>query len=863
MPAAPQIDPVVALRSRVDLSEYVFPPTSPRWLIALSKVAENDLGALALLGPGGLHVPGVSKYRRVSLDAVSLLLTAFATSVRATGRHVAVGLPPGGRHLPLLIASASILADAIQRAQALAARKAFTRLSGVLVVSTDLDIRSRYSDLRVQNEALDTAYPGSRMKPTGEQVPLRPAAGQAGGKGVCFLLPGQNLPRTNIKPALAIIDLRYGRLSKRARDIALWSCRLHAHTEVLALYTLGDRDTVDALTKLGFDDLPIDHSAVATCSCNTATPSPDSGPVELSLLKSPSYLDREHEVIPIAGNDLEPSLITARRTICEQQQQEGLGLNRARWILATLTHMPVPLVWYEQSARNFGRSTLSRLIDHLLVRYDEGTGATMQSLKMQFEAVAHRLQTNNPRAVLIKSLLPQMVQDAGRVLLLVRDRVVQRALQNWLDLEAFPGAPWLQNVEIRACPDYSPISGERYPLVVVNGTFPRRYRWIAGAALGHVVKFLAYSSEIDSITNQLGEVYADQFLLSRSQQRDRTLCGIVAKDDRSPRRREGGVSPLRLKRPPKPPDPKKPEAVVVRNLLDLSGTFAAATKVAEQKARELEKIRCLSWEDAADEEVPGDSEMNATEEPAHKDDVSCVQLYVLSSKQGDGFLWLAEDDVVECVLKSSREQISRVTADELQVEDILILVEEDARYSLFDRVVDLAQDQPNFRYLAAFRKAWQDAMRMLAAKYDCPRYGYSKALEELRNAGSSITTELSVRNWVMGRVIGPDDLSSIKAVGTVIDFEPLIRDARDFDKAFRTIRGVHQGLGRRLTRAIRESSRNLVARDEPQEPDSLTDYIWLPMTELLETVDLAEVRGLSENPSMIAPHRVGRFIPTG
>jgi hypothetical protein len=115
----------------------------------------------------------------------------------------------------------------------------------------------------------------------------------------------------------------------------------------------------------------------------------------------------------------------------------------------------------------------------------------------------------------------------------------------------------------------------------------------------------------------------------------------------------------------------------------------------------------------------------------------------------------------------------------------------------------------------------------------------------------------------MGHVIGPDDLSSIKAVGDVVNFEPLVRNAREFDKAFRTIRGVHQGLGRRLTRAIRESSRNLVGSDERQEADPLTDYIWLPMTELLETVDLVEIRGKSENSSMIAPHRVGRFLPTG
>jgi len=174
MPSNFQNDPSAILRSQVDLSPYAFAHGSPRWLLALTRYLCEDLGALAMLGPNGLNLLTYAGAQRVRPDAFTLCIAALASCSRHTGKRSALGLPPGARHLPLIIAAVSILADALQRAQASASGTVNrANLSGVLVVSTDLDIRSRYRDLRVKDEALDDAFPGSRMRPTGEQIPLR------------------------------------------------------------------------------------------------------------------------------------------------------------------------------------------------------------------------------------------------------------------------------------------------------------------------------------------------------------------------------------------------------------------------------------------------------------------------------------------------------------------------------------------------------------------------------------------------------------------------------------------------------------------------------------------------------------------
>src|ERR1044071_2814749 len=419
-------EPIKLLRRQANLSGYLFPENSPKWLGSLNRVLAEDLGALAVLGPSGISLRDIPSGDQRRPDSLSLCLASLVDSLRGTGRRIALGLPAGSRHLPLLFSAVSVLGDALRKAEG----STNSSLTGALIVSTDLDVRSRYCDLCVKTESLDSVYPGSRMKPNGEQVALTPKGSQSFAKGVCFLLPPQELPRARMKPSLAILDFRYARLSKRAYDIANWSCGLHKHTTVVALYTVGDRDTLEALNKLNFETMPIDHIACGCCA-KLKPQELGPGPVEWNVQRSLGYLQRDHEVIAVEDTEFESHLAAAQRMIDEHGHKDFASIRRAKWIVRALGQMPVPLIWYEQSARNQGRSTLKRLIDLLTVRHETGMGVALQSLRMQFEVILKYLEEKNPRSAKLKEVLPAIVKEHGKLLVLVRDRISQSALQNW------------------------------------------------------------------------------------------------------------------------------------------------------------------------------------------------------------------------------------------------------------------------------------------------------------------------------------------------------------------------------------------------------------------------------------------------
>ncbi len=854
------------LRSHLDFSPYTPSANAPRWLCDLANIAGNDLGVLALLGPSGInvsHEPG--KRSRAMPDAAGIFLAGLAGLICTTRRRLAIGIPPAGRHLPLLLAGSTVLANTLKHSLS----KDGSTDGCVLVISPDLDLRSRYCDLFVDRQSLEEVYAGSRMRPTGERVALRPGVHIQHSRGVCFFLPGLVLPaKIKFRPALIILDLRYSRWTKRASDLAKWVVEVGRDAGIVVLYSLGDSDTAFALSSAGFPDLPFDHSAINACSERVMKPLNihKELTIDWKLVEVPSYLRREHEVVEVkCAETIEAIFTTIGTLIDEQKQKDTPDLNRARWLLATLRHLPVPLIWYEQAARRLGRSTLRSLISKLGVqgRYNSEIGAVIQSLRMQFDQLYQILNASNLRSQALQTLLPCVLNTVPneQVLLLVRDNVTESAVQNWLELEAFPGTDWLSRVIVKSCSNYYNMATHKYAAVVVNGIFPRRYKWIAGASLGTLVTFLAYPHEVDVIEHQLRSVYGDQVRTEQAVRRDRAMSQFVSRSVCPSVDSESTIPYLQFKRPQ-----QKPAKTIVsesETRTKLSEDMGLNNRAFENVQEILSIVNLAAWkEDVSDEESP-DEDKDDTGVGDHEDVVSCIRLRVRSQMLGEGVLWLAVDDIIDFVRASLPNDIQRAIPQMLQPRDVLLLMNEGRRLNLFDQFVDLAEDQPEMHHLAAYRRTWREAIQRMVARYqEKGRPNYAAMLRSLRSAGATIQSEPAVRAWVQDQVIGPDNIASIVAVGRVSGIESLVHQAKAFDQTFRDIRSIRQGIGRRLNSAIRRHFKHFAERMPEVSKDTLDSRLGLPLDELLETIDLAEVITVGDHIEKIISHRVGRIRPT-
>lgn len=874
LPRTQILSTAAKLQSIVDWSKYKPAPDAPDWLARMAHLSSGRAGALALLTPTGLSVKGAERRMRPPLDPAVMYIVGLADFFRNSGRCVAVPIPPAASHLPLLLAGASVLGETLSDP----ARAGSGR--GVLLVSLDLDLRSRYCSLAVGGESLDYAHPGSRMRPDGSCVPLRVGRAENSG-GVCFFLPGLQLPRKiAIQPALIVLDLRYARLSKRASDLADWAVRIAGTAGVLTLYTLGDSNSAAALRKAGFGEVPLDHAAIETCdgSWVPSQPSPKTDVVRWDLGDAPRYLDRAHEIVAFEQEPaVHETLSGINRLIQEHQNQDTPDLRRARWLLSALVQMPVPLPWYEDAARALGRSTIRRMISHLGAhsdRFSDGLGPVVQTLRMSFDQLYSQMEDGNRRPAAMASLLSRVRGGTQRddhhrakASVLVRDAVMERALASWLESMAGSGAE-SNLANVISCGRFGRASGDSSigRVAVVNGPLPRRYRWIAGSPMASEVFFLCSAEEVDVVDRQLQIFYEPRYSVTNSEARERYLAPIVSLlRRRDVQAQERGPAPLRLVRPAPRTASETPRR---ERLTTVPGGFRElkeAMEVAEGAAQQAQLVQALqpvAWEeDTVDEESLLD-DLQGIGSSIDQDDVECFEVRVDSRQLGIGVVWLQSEEPVDAIRPSRPGDLLRTLPRDLKGGDVILRILDGHRAGLFDRIVDLAEQQPQLQYLAQHRSRWRDAISRLGKRYASGGViDYRGMLTDLRAAGAPIETEIALRGWIKELVIGPEKLASIVAVGKVVGDEAIQRSAREFDKAFRRIRGIRQGIGRRLSGAIRRSFKHVHLGVDPEPKDDLDDALGLPLDELIEGIDLAEVLEVVPGRRLVPAYLIGRFRP--
>ena len=849
----------------VDWKPYRADNGAAPWLQRVAKLSAARSAVLALLGPSGV---GVGKTKPV-LDPATVYLVGLTDYVHGAGLSVSVALPPTAPQVPLLLAATTVLADTVNDASGVADKR-----RGVLLVSPDLDLRSKYCSLTVDREALEEAHPGSRMRPDGTRVSITKTAGLAVG-GVCFFLPAGPLPTSiKFKPGLILLDLRYARWAPRADDFACWAKKIAPNAGVVALYTCGDRDTLQALRRAGYNDFPWDHAAVASSDRNRhpgSTEDPVGRGLDWDMHLAPSYLDRSHEIIEIQRAETTTALVSGlARLLQEHEGVDAPDLRRARWLLAVMQQLTVPMIWYEQSARDMGRSTIRRMIARLGSRslsVPDGLGPVIQTLRLTFEHLYRDLEGENSRA----RHLVEAVSDKskrGSVLVLVRDKVMEQATYNWLSVDALNSVDWLGKVAIRGCARFESHMSEEFDSAIINGALPRRYRWIVGSRLPTQVTFLCYPEEGNVVESQLKSFYDPARAQASAQRRDDVLKGIIPLDvaPSEAANTDGLLPPLHLIRPPQIEPQEKDNGRTERfhtvegGLTGLRAALEAAAKEQEAAEKKSDLELVVKWEEDSsdDDSLPEDDIHELASSAA--DDVWCRILRVNSRSHGEGRLFLQDDIPVEHVRLSVSTDIKRAVPGHLKPADVILRVQDGRRSGLFERIVELAERQPTMQTLGAYRSKWRIAMTLLAQRYsDRSVVRYDRMLLDLKDAGAPIETELSLRWWIQGLVIGPEKLESIVAVGKVINDNALVDGARQFDRAFRKIRGIRQGIGRRLSTAIRRSFEHLDIEGLSPPSDDLDDTLGLPLDELLETIDLAEVVEVGQR-QMVAPQLAGRLI---
>lgn len=176
------------------------------------------------------------------------------------------------------------------------------------------------------------------------------------------------------------------------------------------------------------------------------------------------------------------------------------------------------------------------------------------------------------------------------------------------------------------------------------------------------------------------------------------------------------------------------------------------------------------------------------------------------------------------------------SATRIEPGDHLVFLDGEARKDLLAKVLEVAGELPEFAVPAAWIDYWRNTLRRAHSRFGT----YEALAAALRRCGCIRQTQ-TVRLWVVGQTIGPEDPEDIRRLGECVGDDALVTNYTTINSALESLRYAHQVLGHRLGALARRvgsaSAAGLVGDDE-----IIDERTGLTASDFRDSVEILTVR---------------------
>lgn len=425
--------------------------------------------------------------------------------------------------------------------------------------------------------------------------------------------------------------------------------------------------------------------------------------------------------------------------------------------------------------------------------------------------LAAALGANPPKRDALLLTLQTLLDDHADVMLVAR--TAEMARLHRADLESRGPLAAVRVTSLGALADERPAD-----VAVLTGMAPTWARWVYRSGIATSIRVLAYTPEgpVESVARGYDEVELIRRVVGLQAEREAWTGRAFAKDlvwsqlsgearlvvsDDSPTRVDGSVG-VRVTTAPSPPD-------VPPGLWDGKGWLA-----------DLEPARA-------------EGPVSAVGGAVARSGSSVVGAVRITFD--DGRWTLAETAGTVTRFRPGTGAPEPYAVSSVKPGDRLLFFDGDSRKDLLAKVIEVADEVPALAVAAGWVAHWR---RTLGAAYRA--FGsYPAFAGALRTEGCTVQDQ-TVRLWVIGVTIGPEDDEDVRRVGVVMD-DAVLRDMHsEVCRAIHSLRGAHVRLSQRLSDLAKKvgsaAEAGLVDADEVVDERS-----GLTVADFRESVDILTV----------------------
>jgi hypothetical protein len=206
-------------------------------------------------------------------------------------------------------------------------------------------------------------------------------------------------------------------------------------------------------------------------------------------------------------------------------------------------------------------------------------------------------------------------------------------------------------------------------------------------------------------------------------------------------------------------------------------------------------------------------------------------------------------------IKSSSGLPETVLVSRLHAGDQVVFLDSDGKKDLLAKVLEVADGLPDLAASSAWVGHWRKVLQSGYSTFGSYP-AFHRALEE---QGCCVQAQ-TVRLWVIGDTIGPDDPEDIRRVGVVVEDSGLVQGFRHVYQAVDTLRRAHVRLGQRLS-SLSRTVGSALASGHIDADEIIDERSGLTAADFQDSVDILTVSSI-EDVGQVPYMLVGRLRDT-
>lgn len=181
----------------------------------------------------------------------------------------------------------------------------------------------------------------------------------------------------------------------------------------------------------------------------------------------------------------------------------------------------------------------------------------------------------------------------------------------------------------------------------------------------------------------------------------------------------------------------------------------------------------------------------------------------LAVRLSEGWLALfATGDTIQVIVpRPEGDAVEERYVRSLRVGDRVLFIHGQRRQSLYDLIISRVHNNPAIELHLALIQRWQgDFRQAYSRRWQERRRNVEELLQALRIRGSKLVSSQTLRFWLRGQTLCPDDAEDLRRLAEELDLAFVRQYYRRIHSAAQRLAGIHRGLALRLNHWLRRGA---------------------------------------------------------